>query len=178
MLLTGHGAPQDGTEALKWYRKAAAQGHLAAEYMMGAISWDGMAGQQQDRAEAVKHFRAAAERGNAAAQRMLAVAYRTGQGVAEDMGQMMAWNRKAAEQGDGLAETSLGYSILTGLDGTYDFVEATCWLTLAVERIEDPTEKARAKVNLDNALAQLNEAEKTEAAARAAVWRAKFAGKR
>jgi hypothetical protein len=50
-------------------------------------------------------------------------------------------------------------------------------LTLAVERIDDPSEKARAQVNLDNALVQLNDAEKAEAATRAAGWRAKFAGK-
>ena len=132
MLLTGAGTVQNGAEALKWYRRAAEHGNLTGEFMVGAVLWDGKAGQAQDRTEAVRHFRIAAEAGNPAAQRMLATAYRLGDGVPEDIGQMLVWNRKAAEQGDGLAEASLGYAILTGLDGTYDFVEAACWLILAV----------------------------------------------
>jgi TPR repeat protein len=177
MLLSGWGTPQDGAEALKWYRRAAAHGNLTGEFMVGAVLWDGKAGQAQDRTEAVRHFRIAAEAGDPAAQRMLATAYRLGDGVPADIGQMLVWNHKAAEQGDGLAATALGYEILTGLDGTYDFVEAACWLILAVERIDDESERQRAKINLDNALDQLNGTEKAEAESRAAAWRAKFAAK-
>jgi TPR repeat protein len=76
--------------------------------MVGAVLWDGKAGQTRDRTEAAKHFRIAAEAGNSAAQRMLAMAYRLGDGGSADFGQMSVWNRKAAEQGDGLAGIDSG----------------------------------------------------------------------
>ena len=178
MLLAGIGVEQDGGEAVKWYQRAAAHGNMTGEYMLGSILWDGKGGQKQDQIAAVQHFRAAADHGNAAAQYMLSVAYRLGEGVPVDEKEMLAWARKAAEQGEGMALNSLGYSILTGIDGTYDFVEAACWLTLAVERITVEAERQRAQVNLDNALEQLNDAEKADATARAARWRVIFADKR
>ena len=108
---------------------------------------------------------------------MMSVAYRLGEGAPTDVAQMLSWARKAAEQGQPQAENTLGYAILTGADGTYDFVEAACWLILAVERAANDADRQRAQVNLDNALAQLNDAEKAEAETRAATWRAKFGAK-
>jgi hypothetical protein len=111
----------------------------------------------------------------AEAQRMVAIAYRTGDGVERDAKQMLVWARKAAEQGNAWCQNSLGYSLLTGLDGSYDYVESAMWLTLAVERSPPGELHDRAVANLANARTQLSEDEQAEAERRAQAWREKFA---
>jgi len=122
----------------------------------------------------VTWLRKAAEAGEVSAQYNLSRAYRLGIGVKPDQAQQLYWVRKAAEAGSPSGMNGLGYSILIGLDGTYDFVEACAWLILAVERSGAGELHDRAVVNLDNARAQLNDAEQAEAEARAAHWRAVF----
>ena len=70
MYQRGNGVPQDDAEAVKWFRKAAEQGHAGAQNELGLIYQNGE-GVPQDYAEAVKWFRMAAEQGNAYAQNEL-----------------------------------------------------------------------------------------------------------
>ncbi|WP_376093968.1 hypothetical protein ACE7GA_00210 [Roseomonas sp. CCTCC AB2023176] len=106
---------------------------------------------------------------------MLSVAYRTGDGVAQDWGEMMRWARLAAEGGSADAQNTLGYGILTGLAGhPPDVVEACAWLMLAVERAPPGELRERARVNVTNAMAQLDAAALREAEARAQHWRDRF----
>ena len=58
------GWPQSDAEAVKWYRKAAEQGHAAAQNNLGAMYANGQGVARSD-AEAVKWFRKAAEQGYA-----------------------------------------------------------------------------------------------------------------
>lgn len=55
---------QDGVEAARWYKKAAGQGHIAAQYYMGRCSAHGRGVAKSD-VEAVKWFRQAADQGDA-----------------------------------------------------------------------------------------------------------------
>ena len=73
----GFGVPKDYTEAIKWYRKAAAQGLALAQANLGIMYEKGF-GVQQDYAEAVKWYRKAAVQGNHKAQRSLGVMYERG----------------------------------------------------------------------------------------------------
>ena len=68
----GQGVPQDYKTAVKWYRLAAEQGYVRAQYNLGLMYANGQ-GVPQDYKTAVKWFRLAAEQGNADAQYNLGV---------------------------------------------------------------------------------------------------------
>ena len=71
MYANGLGVPQDYTEALKWYRKAAIQGYTKAQYALGAMYANGI-GVPQDYVQSYAWFQLAAEGGleKASAARM------------------------------------------------------------------------------------------------------------
>ena len=79
----GQGVPQDYAEAVRWFRKAADQGH-ARPSTVSARCTRTAEGVPQDYAEAVRWFRKAADQGNAMAQNDLGVLYQNGQGVPQD----------------------------------------------------------------------------------------------
>ena len=61
------GVAQDNVEAVKWYRKAAEQGHVEAQLILGRMYFNGD-GVPEDAVETVKWVRKAAEQGYAKAQ--------------------------------------------------------------------------------------------------------------
>ncbi|SVD41693.1 uncharacterized protein METZ01_LOCUS394547, partial [marine metagenome] len=104
----GDGVPQDETEALRWYRRAAEQGDAAAAAWVHRI----------------------AEQGNAEAQLALGGMYFAGQGVAEDPTEGVRWWRLAAEQGHLPAQTGLGGRYFNGRGVAQDDAEAVRWYRL------------------------------------------------
>ena len=74
---------QDYAEAVRWFRKAAEQGHAGAQSNLGVMYKNGQ-GVKRDHAEAVRWFRKAAEQGQAKAHYNLGVMYANGQGVRQD----------------------------------------------------------------------------------------------
>ena len=120
----------DPATAVKYYRKAAEQGHeaacenLAMAYGMG----DGV---PEDKAEAHKWFLKAAELGSAFAQYIAGNNYFNGIGVEENPNEAMRWFDKAAHQGQPNAQFMMGqfYEI-----GREDIVEAKKWYRLAAEQ--------------------------------------------
>ena len=91
--------PQDDTEAVKWYRLAAAQGYDSAQSNLGVMYAKGQ-GVPQDDAEAMKWYRLAADQGDGRAQVNLGVLYGNGQGVRRNYVQGYMWLSLAAQQGD------------------------------------------------------------------------------
>ena len=77
----GKGVTEDLNEAIKWYRKAAEQGHAEAQNKVGNYYFDGKGGLPQDYVEAVKWYRKAAVQGNNDAIHSLAKCYYEGNGV-------------------------------------------------------------------------------------------------
>jgi hypothetical protein len=71
---------RDDAVTEKWYRKAAEQGHAAAQNNLGLMCVLGR-GVPQDDAKAVRWFRKAAEQGYAPARNNLAEMCRQGRGV-------------------------------------------------------------------------------------------------
>src|SRR3989344_1799585 len=67
LYFIGEGVPQDDTEAVKWYRKAAEQGLAKAQQKLGDMYFGSM-GLSQDYAQAAKWYRKAAEQGYFPAQ--------------------------------------------------------------------------------------------------------------
>jgi len=57
----GRGVPQDYTEAIKWYRKAAEQGYSSSQYNLGLMFVNGR-GVPQDYVQAHKWFNLSASR--------------------------------------------------------------------------------------------------------------------
>jgi TPR repeat protein len=97
---------KDYAEAVRWYRKAAEQGHAQSQYGLGLMytfHW----GVPKDDAEAVRWYRKAAEQGLAEAQWSLSVAYANGKGVPKDHAEFTRWLDKAEEQKDALAQRDL-----------------------------------------------------------------------
>lgn len=66
----GEGVRQDYQEALKWYRKAAAQDYADAQLILGAMHYVGQ-GVEQDKVKAFEWWSQAARQGNEAARKSL-----------------------------------------------------------------------------------------------------------
>src|SRR5947208_1871165 len=84
--------------------------------------------------------RVAAERGEAAAQFYLGICYQTGQGVAQNYSEAVAWFRRASDQRDPSAQCYLGFCYQTGTGVPQDFVEAVRWFRAAA-RAGDKTDQ-------------------------------------
>ena len=128
-----NGKQKDYSEAVKWYRKAAEQGYMDAQYNLGVCYEKGQ-GVPQDYFEAVKWYRKAAEQGDMDAQYNLGYCYEEGQGVPKDYFEAVKWYRKAAEQGHARAQNNLGYCYKYGQGVPKDYSEAVKWYRKATEQ--------------------------------------------
>ena len=93
-------------DAVLWLTKAATQGHVLAQTLLGAMY---LSGEQipKDYAEALTWVTKAAEQGNVDAQVYLGHMYEEGLGVAIDHDTAISWYKKAAAQGDADAKKEL-----------------------------------------------------------------------
>lgn len=119
--------------AVKWFRKAAEQGHVGAQSRLGYYYEKGV-GADKDLPEAVKWYRKAAEQGNAKAQFDLGKCYSNGIGLTKDATEAVKWYRKAAEQGNADAQCNLGYCYNKGEGILEDKFEAVNWYRKAAEQ--------------------------------------------
>lgn len=92
---------------MKWYLKAAEQGHARGQNNLGYMYRDGY-GVEQNNVVAVSWFLKAAEQGFAPGQNSLGYMYGNGYGVEQDFAVAVDWYRKAAEQGNSAANHNLG----------------------------------------------------------------------
>ena len=120
-------------EAVQWYRKAAMQGHAAAQRGLGFCYQNGL-GIRQDYAEAVKWYRKAAQQGYATAENDLGYCYGKGIGVQRDDVEAAKWYRRAAEQGNMYAQRNLGIFYQNGTGVKQDAAQAAEWYRKAAEQ--------------------------------------------
>ena len=112
-------------------RRAAEQGHGAAQNSLGWMYANGR-GVDQDDQEAVRWYRKAAEQGYAEAQLNLGFMYDEGPpGVPHDSAAAVSWSRIAAERGDTRAQFHLADMYLTARGVPQDYVLAHMWFNLA-----------------------------------------------
>ena len=128
-----NGKQKDYSEAVKWYRKAAEQGHAGAQNNLGLCYKNGQ-GVPQDYSEAVKWYRRATEQGHARAQNNLGVCYQKGEGVPQDYSEAVKWFRKVAEQGYAGAQYNLGVCYYNGKGVPLDYSEGVKWFRKAAEQ--------------------------------------------
>ena len=110
---------QDYPGAANWYRKAAEQGHVDAQYRLA------------------QSIRLAASRGDAAAQVTLGDLYASGAyapHVPQDQQEAVRWYRLAAEQGLPSGHSNLGVMYASGAVVPTDDREAAHWIRIAAER--------------------------------------------
>lgn len=94
---TKFGVPSNPAEALKWYRKAAENGHAQAQYLMGKSCHSGK-GVPEDHAQAAMWWRKAAEQGHPASQFNLGVICFQGRGTDKDFVAAAKWFRECSMQ--------------------------------------------------------------------------------
>jgi TPR repeat protein len=123
----------DYVRAVEFYKRAAAMGHIRAQYNLGWMYENGR-GVTEDDKLAVDWFRKAAEQGYARAQYYLGVMYANGIGVTEDDKLAVDWYRKTAEQGVGPAQINLGSMYADGRGVTKNEKLAVDWYRKAAEK--------------------------------------------
>ena len=88
---SSEGVAGDDAEAVKWYRKAADQGHAEAQFRLGdCYRYRGVA-VEQDYVQAASWYRKAAEQGDTIAQTSLGRMYNVGEGVTKDVVEAYAY---------------------------------------------------------------------------------------
>ncbi len=122
----GLGVPQDGAQAVTWFRKAADQGYAEGDLHMG-YSYEVGFGVPQNMQEAVAWFRRAADKGLAAAQYKMGVFYNEGRGVEKNAVEAVQWFQKSAAQGNPYAQRYLGACYEHGVGVEKDPAQAQLW---------------------------------------------------
>ena len=87
------------SETVKWWRKAAHQGHIVAQFFLGYMYSTGE-GAEKDSAEAAKWYRKSAEQGYPDAQFNLGLIYAEGEGIFKDTVSAHMWWNIAASNGN------------------------------------------------------------------------------
>lgn len=103
MYQAGEGMRADDAAAAHWFALAAAQGHRASQFELGAMYEEGEGGLPRDPARAAELYMQSAKQGFAQAQFALGLSYEFGSGVARDRRTAIFWLDRAAAQGDGRA---------------------------------------------------------------------------
>ena len=120
----GYGVEKDGIEAFKYYRLAAEQGHIEAQYNLAWIYDEN----ESNTEESIKWYRSAAEQGHAKAQYNLGWIYEAKENIEE----AIKWYLLAAEQNDVDAISNLGSINFYGIEKNEE--EAFKWWRLAAEQ--------------------------------------------
>lgn len=133
MFAEGCGVVQNEEEAVKWFYKAAEQGHAVAQFNLGGAYATGR-GITKSNGDAVKWYRRAAKQGNGDAQNNLGVMYYEGRGVPQSYTEAVKWFREAAEQEQAAAQCNLGMMYLHGLGVLLNHSVAKMWLCKAAKQ--------------------------------------------
>jgi len=126
----GASSKPDPKQAFDWFKKAADQGLVEAQFKV-AFCLDNGLGVKKDEAAAAGWYQKVADQGSAEAQEILGAMYYQGRGVGQDYAAATKWYGKAAEQGITEAQYRLGVCYSLGQGVGKDFVEAYKWVTLA-----------------------------------------------
>lgn len=129
--------PRDLVAARGWFEKAAGQGVVVAQCLLGDIYRDGLGG-PHNRAQALRWYRLTAQTSDACApksQYELYVSYASGLGVPRDVAQAMQWLQRSAQSGSPLAQRALGLAYRDGQGVRRDPQLAQMWLLKSREGV-------------------------------------------
>lgn len=129
----GKGTAKNEVEAVKWYRRVAAQNDARGQSMLG-VMYTNARGVERDYDQAIVWFRKAAAQNSAHAKYNLGYMYAVGKGVDRDQVQATAWYRQAAEQNDAGSQRILGGRYAAGRGVDKDLVQAYAWTQIVLPR--------------------------------------------
>ena len=121
---TGTGVDADEAEAARWFRQAALQGNVEAQYHLARLVARGARGLKQDLDTALKLYQDAASKGHPQAMNALGQAYQQGRGTEADLAKAAEWYAKAAELSLADAQNNLGMLYLEGKGVNRDLGQA------------------------------------------------------
>jgi hypothetical protein len=134
---TGEEAKQDAAEAAKWYRMAAEQGNLEAQFRLGRLVQEGAPGLKKNAETAAKLYEGAAKQGHSGAQNWLGYCYQHGLGVPKSDENAMLWYKRAADSGLAEAQNNLGLMYLNGKGSSRDLNKAYALFDRAAKQGDD-----------------------------------------
>lgn len=120
----------DFTSAVAEWRPLAENGHVEAQFNLGALYEAGL-GVSKSPEDAAGWYALSAGQGHAKAQYNLGVMFAEGRGVAQDDTRAATWLRKAAEQDHGKAQYNLGILYQTGRGLPKNMEQAQAWFDRA-----------------------------------------------
>jgi TPR repeat protein len=123
---TGSGAPRNAVQAERWYKAAAAQGHVEAHNSLGRLYVT-----QKKAAEARAWFEKGAALGHPQATSNLALVYDVGFGVPRDRRKALAIYATAADLGSAYAMWNIAHIHIAGQLEKPDLVGACVWVIRA-----------------------------------------------
>jgi TPR repeat protein len=98
MYERGWGRPTNTKETIKWYQRAAKNGHAEAQYRLAILYYEGER-VEQDFTVAMQWFMQAANNGHVDAEYRLGWMYQNGEGVLADRVEAEKWFSNAREHG-------------------------------------------------------------------------------
>lgn len=135
MYNRGKGIEKNDTEAMKWLREAAKQGHGIAQYELAEdMLNDAFYGGEGSLEEAVGLYQASAAQGTADAQNKLSALYTQGFGVEKNDTIAFNLRKQAAMQGHPVAQYALGLMYEGGIGTKEDVAQAIIWYRASAEQ--------------------------------------------
>lgn len=128
----GNGVPEDPTQAVAWYRRAAST-DLEAKFLLARLVEMGR-GTYAAGSESVTLLREAAAGGHPRAQQTLAFRLEIGAGIRKDEAEALTWYRRVAERGDAAAQVKVGEFLARGRGAPKNETEALDWFKKAADR--------------------------------------------
>ena len=128
----GEGIPENDSEAVKWWHRAAGRGHRSSQVILGIKYREGT-GVRQDFAIAAELLRRAAAPGDGQAEMLLGYMHLYGEGMRQDHGAAVNWLGRAAARGQPGAQFSIGTMYYNGDGLPQDYASAAKWLGLSAE---------------------------------------------
>ena len=144
----GRWVTADPSEALKWYRRSAKNGHPPGQYNL-AVALENGEGTPVDLPEALHWYKKAAGHGFTPAEYNLGLMLLRGQAGKPDAKGGARWIRKAAEGNDRLAQVALASLYAEGNGVPKDPIEAWAWLSVVLtdQRFHYETETLKSSLS-------------------------------
>ena len=117
-------ARKDAVQAARWYREAALQGNMEAQYRLAKMVSGGALDVPQDMNAAVKLFQSAAERGHLQSMNEMGLHLQQGLGMPIDLVAAVKWYEKAASKNFAPAQVNLGLLYVKGEGAAQNHAEA------------------------------------------------------
>lgn len=136
---------RDSKAAFQWFSKAAEQGHVEAQKILGVMYSTGLYIPRDDQ-KAIAWYEKAAEQGDAFAQTSLGMIHESGWGVPKNDAVALQWYRKAAEQDDPYAQYKTGILYVTGRGDRKNQNEGLKWLRKSAAWGYEPARRAVASL--------------------------------